>query len=85
MSAQVQPSWWKTMVRHFNTLRHLPTCWDGYAGIPVSDKNRAFAMKMLAACAPDDPAPQIVPGPEGDIQLEWHLPDMDIEIHIAIR
>lgn len=37
---------------------------------------------LASACPLDAPAPQIVPGPNGDLQLEWHTEAMDIELHI---
>jgi hypothetical protein len=31
----------------------------------------------------DAPAPQIVPGSNGDLQIEWHTETIDIELHIC--
>jgi hypothetical protein len=31
-------------------------------------------------CRPNTPAPQIVPGSSGDLQIEWHTQAVDIEI-----
>jgi hypothetical protein len=57
--------------------------WDGYAGIPVSFVNAKFSFHMLESiCRPDTPAPQIVPGPSGDLQIEWHASAGDIELWV---
>jgi hypothetical protein len=57
--------------------------WDGYGGKPVNFLNAVFALKMLESiCRPSTPSPSIVPGSNGDLQLEWHTIDTDIEIHI---
>jgi len=37
---------------------------------------------MQSLCADQVPPPQIVPGPNGDLQIEWHCGDVDIEIHV---
>jgi hypothetical protein len=49
----------------------------------VSLENAAFALRMLeAVCGPDATPPQIVPGPSGDLQIEWHPMTGDIELHV---
>jgi len=45
---------------------------------------RLFAASVLAsACPPDAPKPEIVPGTDGDLQIEWHtcLADIELDIH----
>lgn len=57
--------------------------WDGYNGRPVSFLNASFALSMLSSiCRPDTPAPQIVPGSDGDLQIEWHTDEVDIELAV---
>ncbi|WP_324779906.1 hypothetical protein [Thiobacillus sedimenti] len=57
--------------------------WDGYRALPVSLENAVFALQMLGAlCEADTPPPQIVPGFEGDLQIEWHTLKGDVELHV---
>lgn len=78
-----QGDWWKSVETRLNELVALPRGWDGYSGAPVSFANANFAVKVLeAVCGPLTPAPQIVPGSDGDLQLEWHFPNGLIELHV---
>ena len=64
-------------------LIRLESGWDGYEGQPVDFGNAVFAFRMLESiCVADTPAPVIVPGSSGDLQLEWHLPAGEIELHV---
>lgn len=64
-------------------LTRLAPGWDGYQGVAVATRTAEFAMQLLTAiCQPDTPAPQIVPGPSGDLQLEWHTAVGDLELWI---
>ena len=75
--------WHDAVVQRLNTLVKLERGWDGYNGVPVSFENAHFAMNMLfSACLLDTPAPQIVPGSNGDLQVEWHTEKGDIELHV---
>ena len=65
-------------------LCELPNGWDGYQAKTVSYEVANFAFAMLkqiyiAGTAP----PQIVPGPNGDLQLEWHTECGDVELHVS--
>lgn len=78
-----QGNWWKCVEKRLDELVTLPRGWDGYSGVPVSFSNANFAVKVLeAVCGPLTPAPQIVPGGGGDLQLEWHFPNGVIELHV---
>ena len=75
--------WRDEVAERLNELVALPVGWDGYAGRPVSFHNAHFALSMLnTICPPDAPAPQIVPGSGGDLQIEWHSHVEDIELHV---
>ncbi len=61
----------------------LPRGWDGYDGRSVSFSNAIFALSMLnSICRPNTPSPQIVPGSDGDLQVEWHTQEVDIELAV---
>lgn len=65
-------------------LRRLPYGWDGYRGVAVSHENAYFAAQLLSQiCGTGTPAPSIVPGSRGDLQIEWHTPHGDLELHVV--
>jgi hypothetical protein len=76
-------AWWRRVTKRLNELCQLNTGWDGYRASPVSFMNANFAASVLAsACLLDTPEPQIVPGTNGDLQIEWHTEAADIELHV---
>lgn len=76
-------SWLDEVADRLEELIRLPSGWDGYHGDPVSFLNASFALQMLNnICGAETRAPQIVPGIEGDLQIEWHTLQGDIELHV---
>jgi hypothetical protein len=75
---------WQCIAKNrLQDLIRLREGWDGYEGFPVSFETAMFAYEVLGSiCAPDSPAPQIVPGSSGDLQLEWHLDRGDLELWV---
>lgn len=75
--------WNDETIEQLNKLVKLRSGWDGYQAQPVSFENAHFAMQMLqSVCRNNTPAPQIVPGVSGDLQIEWHTLDSDVELHV---
>jgi hypothetical protein len=73
-----------TMARLNDLVSKLPDNWDGYGGTAVNFLNAVFAINMLnSICHPNTPAPSIVPGQHGDLQIEWHTRRFDIELDIV--
>ncbi|CZT36112.1 hypothetical protein GA0004734_00031140 [Rhizobium sp. 9140] len=61
----------------------LPYNWDGYGGTAIGFGLATFVMKMLgSACPHGTRAPAIVPAGNGDVQVEWHTFEYDIELHV---
>lgn len=76
-------TWFEEVKRRLEYLVRLEQGWDGYKGFPVSFDNAYFALQMLESiCGTETPAPQIVPGVAGDLQIEWHTLKGDIELHV---
>lgn len=76
-------TWHEAVKKRLEELIQLEPGWDGYRGKPVSFENATFALRMLeAVCGPEAFTPQIVPGASGDLQIEWHTLDVDIELHV---
>ncbi|MGA8169573.1 MAG: hypothetical protein WB816_01855 [Methylocystis sp.] len=75
--------WWRSAVERLEDLCKLPMGWDGYDAPPIAFENALFAAEMLVAMCPlSAPEPAIVPGAEGDLQVEWLTEDVDIELRI---
>jgi hypothetical protein len=70
-------------VDKLNELTSLPVGWDGYQGQPVSFTCADFAARVLdSLCHDDVPAPSLVPGADGTLQVEWHCHGFDIELDV---
>lgn len=75
--------WRPGVIATLNDLVRLRTGWNGYQATAVSFENANFALRMLeVACGVQAPAPQLVPGVDGDLQIEWHTKTGDIELHV---
>jgi len=76
-------SWQNEVLQRIECLVQLERGWDGYNAPPVLLENAYFAIQMLRAITPSDmTAPQIVPGSLGDLQVEWHVGDRSVELHV---
>jgi hypothetical protein len=81
--SEVEGQWQASVKQRLEELIRLEEGWDGYTAFPVSFDNAMFAFRMLESiCRPDTLAPQIVPGPSGDLQIEWHTHEGDIELWV---
>ena len=81
--AALDRDWQLTVEARLQELIRLENGWDGYEGLPVAFGNAVFAVRVLESiCVGETPAPSIVPGSAGDLQLEWHLPGGEIELHV---
>ncbi|MBW9062357.1 hypothetical protein JNB71_03400 [Rhizobium herbae] len=75
--------WHDRFVSRVEKLIRLPRGWNGYGAGPVSFHCANFAMSLISSACPHDVhEPQVVPGINGDLQIEWHSLEYDIEIHI---
>jgi hypothetical protein len=75
--------WGDKITERLEHLIRLDHGWDGYQARPVSFVNASFALQMLNnICGVETPAPQIVPGVSGDLQIEWHTLQGDLELHV---
>jgi len=78
-----QSNWVSELASRFEDLVTLKPGWDGYHGIPVSFSNATFAANLLETlCSEALPAPSLVPGSDGTLQLEWHINGYDLEIDV---
>lgn len=82
--SQRATEWGESVQAQFDELTALPRGWSGYDNGPVTFTNASFALKLIeTVCSDDMPAPALVPGSSGDIQIEWHQKGVDVEIHVV--
>jgi hypothetical protein len=81
--AEIDRSIWAISIQdRLEKLVGLPVGWDGYTAGPVSFSTAQFAWSALTKlCSAGSPVPQIVPGVDGDLQVEWHEYAGSVEIH----
>lgn len=78
-----EATWREAVIERLNELVGPQQGWNVYRGKPVLFHNAHFALSMLDSICPENVLPpQIVPGSGGDLQVEWHTHDEDIELHI---
>lgn len=66
-----------------NRLLALPESWDGFRARPVTGAAAVAAMSALFEVADDSSlASQIIPLPDGGVQLEWHAGGFSLEIEV---
>ena len=76
-----KPAWLQKLVTDVTALLQLPKGWNSYAARPIDVRAaNATVELLLATMQPNTPGPTVVPMSRGDIQLEWHLRGMDVEV-----
>ena len=81
--SQPESDWYSQLEKRLNDLTGLPVGWDGYMGKPVSFQCANFAAHILVRlCRNNVPAPGLVPGTDGSLQIEWHRNKFDVEIDV---
>lgn len=83
---ELHTDWAVGLQDRLDELTSLPIGWDGYGGRPVSFQCAFFVANMLEtlcnACTGDVPAPSLVPGGDGSVQVEWHRNMFDVELDV---
>lgn len=66
-------------------LKALPPGWDGYQGERIDPAIVDKAVELAVALAPSFPdyPPALVPGSDGDVQIEFHVDGWDVECWIT--
>lgn len=79
----VERAWRNEVMKRLERLMRLTPGWDGYRAQAVTLDTVTFTLQMLeSTCGDKIPAPEIVPGISGDVQVEWHTDTVDIELHV---
>ena len=77
------PAWLEPTTRVLGQLLQLGPDWDSYGACEISPFSAEAAIKVLSYIMNDDtPLPAIVPTNKGNIQIEWHLTNIDLEIEV---
>lgn len=75
--------WSLKVLERLDVLTSLPRGWDGYAGRPVNFTCALFAANLTERLYVEGvPHPQLVPGGDGTVQIEWHRNQFDVEIDV---
>ncbi len=79
-----QPAEWiPTAVGRLEAIAQLEDGWDGRKAPRISRSNIEIALQLLRrVMSKGTPMPQFVPTVRGGLQMEWHVPDIDVELEI---
>lgn len=82
MSESLAESDWPEVVyARLSELERLTEDWDSYGSKPVAPEVSARVRALLhQLMTPRTRTPQVVPLPDGGLQLEWHTLSSDLEI-----
>ena len=70
------------MRERLQLLQSLPENWNGYGELPITRGAVAQTAELLAALGPIRSAPDIVPTPDGGVQIEWSGGECDLEVEV---
>ena len=77
------PTWFWRLVADANALLQLPTGWNAHNAAPVPPDAAATALDIVVrALLKGAPYPHITPLSSGGLQIEWHQPDIEIEVAV---
>ncbi len=75
--------WIEHLKERFDVITSLKTGWDGYEGKSVAFEHAVFAANLIDRLYTDDvPPPEIVPGSDGTLQIEWHRRGLSVELDV---
>ena len=81
--SEPQFGWIEPVKNRLNEICSLREGWDGYRGRPTRFDIALFTFYLLQnICAPDTPAPSIVPLSSGGLQIEWSTEEAEIELTV---
>jgi hypothetical protein len=74
----------ESFIERLTELRSLPANWDSYGSLLINHKAAVNSVRLFCQIMYDEtPAPQVVPTNSGNVQLEWHIHGIDLEIEIC--
>ncbi|MDZ7751399.1 MAG: hypothetical protein U5S82_07000 [Gammaproteobacteria bacterium] len=83
LSVASQPGWLQEITERLNELINLPENWDSYGAKPVYVECAIHTLRLLSEISkPQTPIPTVIPTSEGNLQVEWHLNGIDLEVKV---
>jgi hypothetical protein len=83
LSAATAPRWQAETLARVTALLKMRAGWDSYRALPVRHDAAMFALTILEnVMRSSTPSPSVIPSASGGLQLEWHVNDIDLEIHV---
>jgi hypothetical protein len=75
------------LIERLTELHDLEPNWDSYGARPISARAEEVVRKLLVAfwnagLIPEDPNFDLMPGPDGGLQLEWIGKNGELEIRV---
>lgn len=75
--------WLPRAKKNVEDLLSLKANWNSYGSTVITRTVALYAVTLLdLLISPDTPEPSIVPTARGNIQFEWHLNQIDLELEI---
>lgn len=77
------PAWFAASLIALVDLLSLPPGWSSHSAKKIELRNVMAAIELLGIIMDSDvPPPTVVPRVKGNLQLEWHTEQVDVEIYI---
>ena len=78
------PVWLHQVVDKLNAILALKENWDSYGSLRIRPETAIAAIYVLdSVMLEGTPIPSMVPTPSGNIQAEWHIFGIDLEVEIT--
>jgi hypothetical protein len=82
-TSSMSPRWLPESRRRLRAMMNLPENWDSYGAVPTTPEAVRTAERLLLWLSLGDvPPPDLFPGVDGGVQLEWHIHGLDAEISV---
>jgi antitoxin (DNA-binding transcriptional repressor) of toxin-antitoxin stability system len=79
-----QRPWLLPTIRTIGELLDLPEGWSSYPARRIDPAAAIWALDLLGkVMQPETPAPTVLPTARGELELEWHLRGIDLEVHLV--
>lgn len=83
LSEKKIPKWYRQTTDGLYSILALGDNWDSYGANRFSPEiAKAVSDLLINIMHINTPAPQLVPSANGNIQLEWHIGGIDLEIEV---
>lgn len=74
--------WFTSVWARLNKFKKLPLNWNGYGEMPIEDRAIQKTLQLLESVAVDAAAPEVMPMPDGGVQVEWDRGGCELEVEV---